>query len=198
MDAVRIVVTAGAVFVALNAVAFLTNAPSWAYFWKFSQVRPAYFGSVWMALRMVRGEPVPPSAMNAVALGVVAAAALLGLLLAYWSPRDRAVVLGALPVMVAFIDANKVVSPQYSLWLIPLVMGGVPATLVVTFTAAHVWHYAETWLYIKGVTTPDAGIDKFYLSAIVGRVLADALLVLWAVGSSRQSSKRRSYEEEPR
>lgn len=169
-------------FVAINAPAALLNPDRWAAFWTFSSDRVAYFGSSWMALRMVRGEELPVSAMNLIAGLTWVAAALLGLFLASRVGRFHAMILGALPAIVAFIDLNKVVSPQFSIWLVPfLIASSIPLALVATYTLAHAFHYLETWLYIKGITTPPQGIDKAYLAAIAGRVLADTLLVLWSV-----------------
>lgn len=169
-------------FVAINAPAALLNPDRWAAFWTFSSDRVAYFGSSWMALRMVRGEELPVSAMNLIAGLTWVAAALLGLFLASRVGRFHAMILGALPAIVAFIDLNKVVSPQFSIWLVPfLIASSIPLALVATYTLAHAFHYVETWLYIKEITTPPQGIDKAYLAAIAGRVLADTLLVLWSV-----------------
>ncbi|WP_370894440.1 glycosyltransferase 87 family protein [Janibacter sp. GXQ6167] len=169
-------------FVAINAPAALLNPDRWAAFWTFSSDRVAYFGSSWMALRMVRGEELPVSAMNLIAGLTWVAAALLGLFLASRVGRFHAMIVGALPAIVAFIDLNKVVSPQFSIWLVPfLIASSIPLALVATYTLAHAFHYLETWLYIKGITTPPQGIDKAYLAAIAGRVLADTLLVLWSV-----------------
>jgi len=166
-------------FVLINLPAVALHPDAWARFWTFSRERPEYFGSVWMALRMVRGHAVPVSLMNEVALAAVLLAAAVGVWIATRTPVAMAMALGAIPAMVTFVDVNKVVSPQYSIWLVPLIVAVVPLGLAAAFTAAHVAHYVETWLYIKGISTPPVGVDKWYLAAIAGRAVSDGFLFLW-------------------
>lgn len=187
-------------FVTINAPAALLNFDRWAVFWTFSSERVAYFGSSWMALRMVRGAELPVTTMNAIAGAAWVTAAVLGLFLASRVERSQALVVGALPAIVAFIDLNKVVSPQFSVWLVPfLIASAIPLALVVTYTLAHAFHYVETWLYIKGITTPVQGIDKAYFFAITARVIADAMLAVWALWYAMTApTRRRSQRADPK
>lgn len=48
--------------------------------------------------------------------------------------------------------------------------------------AAETFHYVANWPYIRGITTPDVGIDKTYWMSIVLRIgveVALILVILW-------------------
>jgi uncharacterized membrane protein len=121
----------------------------WAEFWRLNADRPADFGSAYYALALI-GHPVPR--LNAVA--IVAFGLCLGLI-ALLAPRRLEVL--ALLTIAAFLITNKVYSPQYVLWLLPLaVIAGAPLLLLVVWQVAEVAYWWAVWQHLNGTITYEA------------------------------------------
>lgn len=90
----------------------------WAKFYTFSQERPIDFGSVWLLISQRTGNPLENANLYASLLMVVGCGALA--LLTLYAPRRPRFAQLAFLVVALFILTNKVYSPQYVLWLIPL------------------------------------------------------------------------------
>jgi uncharacterized membrane protein len=125
----------------------------WWSFYKFSAERPAERSSAWAVLKTLADDGanpsdatywVPPGA--AVALAVVA-----GLLVVVWlglsAPvKPRLAQLAFLSVLV-FLLTTKVWSPQYSLWLVPLLALARPR-----WRLALVWQFVEIAVWFATLT----------------------------------------------
>jgi uncharacterized membrane protein len=82
-------------------------------------------------------------------------------------------------VVVGFLLLNKVYSPQYVLWLLPLAVLARPRWRdLLVWTAGEVFYFAAVWLYLGGFTA--SGIsgapDHVYWAAILVRVAAELYL----------------------
>jgi hypothetical protein len=97
-------------------------------FVELNSTRPADWDSLWYALQRLRGTSldgvVPAGQAPTVLNTAVAVSLLLGLagvaLLALRAPRRPRLAQLAFLVVVVFLVTNKVWSPQFSLWLVPL------------------------------------------------------------------------------
>jgi uncharacterized membrane protein len=178
-----------------TAVSWLTvNIPialayhdGWWAFYKFSEQRPAERSSIWAVVKTLADSGnnpsdsvywVPPGA--AVALAVVA-----GLLVVVWlglsAPvKPRLAQLAFLAVLV-FLLTTKVWSPQYSLWLVPLLALARPRwrlALVWQFVEIAVWFVTLTLLLGLDPTQNSHGIGYGWLMLMIG--IRDALLIALA------------------
>jgi uncharacterized membrane protein len=150
---------------AVNAPVLLLYPDGWLEFWRFNADRKADFGSVWYAIELL-GTPVP--AVNSLALGsfVLLCAAIAALL--YWKPasvnpasvKPASFAQGAFLVVAAFLLTNKVYSPQYVLWLLPLAVlarAEVPLHRVLRdfaiWQVAEVVYWAMVWEYLAWTLT---------------------------------------------
>lgn len=104
--------------------------PAWEWFWRLNTDRVSDWDSLWFMAEHARGAPLDSNvacgqAPHVLDLGVavatiaVVAAALALALFARRRPRLPQV---AFLVVAGFLLANKVDSPQYVLWLVPLVV----------------------------------------------------------------------------
>ena len=101
--------------------------PAWRWFWSLNTIRVADWDSLWFMGEHARGSPLDspacgqaPRTLNtgvAVATIVVVLAVVALMLLAPRRPRVPQV---AFLLVAGFLLANKVDSPQYVLWLVPL------------------------------------------------------------------------------
>ena len=175
--------TAGS-WLAVNLPVALTARDGWSYFYSFSQERGADWGSIWYVLQYIRGKPLDvglapgeaPHLLN-LAAEVTFAAGLLGVvaltLLAKQRPRLPQVMFLTL---VAFCLSNKVFSPQYVIWLLPLAVLARPRwRSLLIWQAGEVLAFLAIWYYLIGIGVPGQGITaSWYFAALL---LRDALLI---------------------
>ena len=168
-----------ATWVLANAPAVGYGFDQWKLFWTFNSDRGADLGSLWLVWQQA-GHTVGADLINKVSwlffVGVCVAVLLLGLL-ARRTPRIPQL---ALLVVAGFLLVNKVYSPQYVLWLLPLAVLARPRWRdILIWQAGEVFYFAAVWLYLGEFTAPGASgePDRFYWLAILVRVLCELYLV---------------------
>lgn len=187
-----------------NSFAFPDNScvghhplSGWQWFENLSKTRGADWGSVWLVFEHVFGGdrfgralsgPIPaagacsgtPTSLNTIAAAcVLVVIAGVGALVAL-APRRPRVAQIAFLLVAGFIVLNKVDSPQYALWLVPLAVLARPR-----WASLLVWQVSEVLLGIANLYTlinldhSDEGLPMdMYLTVIVVR---DAVL-FWVMG----------------
>lgn len=165
----------------VNLPAMLGNIDAWKVFWTFNSDRAADLGSLWLVLQQ-RGLTVSAHGIN-VASGigfVLACAAIFVLGLA--AKRRPQVAQIAFLVVAAFLILNKVYSPQYVLWLLPLAVLARPRWKdLLIWQATELVYFGAVWLYLGGWLEPSAGTNPTaYQLAILIRVAGELYLV-WLV-----------------
>ena len=176
--------TAVVAWLAVNLPVALRTPEGWRYFYDFSQNRGADWGSIWYVLQTLTGSPLDqnlaaeadPERLNLAGSAlfvVLLAGVVLLILLAPRRPRVPQVMFLAL---VAFMLSNKVFSPQFVLWVLPLAVLARPR-----WRAFLMWQATETlaflaiWYYLIGVGTQGQGIGNgSYFTALL---LRDAALL---------------------
>ena len=173
---------AGAWLVA-NAPVLLYGFEQWKVFWTFNSDRGADLGSLWLVWQQM-GHTVSPELINKVSWlffgGVCVAVFGLGML-ARRTPRIASL---AFLVVVGFLLVNKVYSPQYVLWLLPLAALARPRWRdILIWQAGEVFYFAAVWFYLGEYTAPGASgePDRFYWVAIIVRVICQLYLVVVVV-----------------
>ncbi|NUR57216.1 MAG: hypothetical protein HOV87_00665, partial [Catenulispora sp.] len=143
----------------------------WKYFFTFNDNRPIDLGSPWFAIRHWWGWEPPNK--NVVIIALVLAGwlgvALLGLMA---RRRPRFAQLAFLTIAV-FVLLNKVYSPQYVLWLIPLAALARPRWRdFLVWQCCEVLYYVSVWYYLVWQAGPSNGNtrglpDNFYVWSIL-------------------------------
>ncbi|MCW2759928.1 MAG: integral rane protein [Marmoricola sp.] len=175
---------AGAVgaWVLANAPAWLTGYEQWKVFWTFNADRGADLGSIWLVLAH-QGVSVSPGAINSLSWwlfgAICLAVGLLGLR-ARETPRMAQL---AFLVVAGFLLVNKVYSPQYVLWLLPLAVLARPRWRdLLIWQAGELLYFAAVWMYLGGWLAASAGDGvPAYDLAIVLRMAAQLYLVVVVV-----------------
>ena len=152
----RVLVASVLTWAAINLPVAVANRDGWLEFYTFSQDRGIDFGSPWLAMSFLDWWTVPSETANLLGGGLFlllcAAIGVLGLL----SPRPSLAQL-ALLVVAAFAITNKVYSPQYVLWLLPLAALARPRwPLFLAWQAAEAVYWAGVWRFLLGYGRPEA------------------------------------------
>jgi uncharacterized membrane protein len=161
-------------WLAVNVPFMLANFEGWSRFYAFSRERGEDFGSIWLALTTA-GRQVPPDQLNTIATGLLLLASVGIALLVWRAPQAPRVAQVLFLVVAAFLLTNKVYSPQYVIWLIPLAVLARPRwrDLLIWQTAEAVY-FVAVWLYLAGLDGDDAkGLSReAYAVAIVIHIAA--------------------------
>ncbi|MEU3507518.1 glycosyltransferase 87 family protein [Streptomyces longwoodensis] len=129
----------------------------WSKFYTFSKERGVDFGSFWLILAQKSSDPLTTDSVNtlATALVVLCFLGIAGLTLT--APRRPRFAQLAFLVVAAFIVTNKVYSPQYVLWLVPLAVLARPKWRdFLIWQACEVAYFLGIWLYLAYTTSGDA------------------------------------------
>ena len=156
-------------------------------FFELNRVRPADWDSAWYALSQARGEPldeaVPageaPRRLNYAVAGLflICLAGIVTLTL-FARRRPRLMPLLFLTVL-AFLLTNKVWSPQFSLWLVPLALLARPRWRpFLAWQAAEVLVLFTRFYFFVGNASPGEGIPTSWFLSAVG--LRDVALLVFA------------------
>ncbi|MGZ4496983.1 MAG: glycosyltransferase family 87 protein [Nocardioides sp.] len=180
----RAVLAALAAFVVVNAPAYLTGAAEWRVFWSFNSSRAADLGSPWLVLQQALGSDAHPFTFSVHTINtwswLIFGAWCVGVfLLGMRAPvTPRLAQLGFL-VVAGFLLVNKVYSPQYVLWLLPLAVLARPRWRdQLVWQAGEVVYFASVWWYLGGYLAPAAGGDAgFYWLAVLVRMASELYLV---------------------
>jgi uncharacterized membrane protein len=179
---------AAGAWVVANLPALLTGPSAWKVFWSFNAERGADLGSVWLVVQQALDTTPDPFSFEPHTINVVSwlffglwcvGVAAIGLT----SPANpRLAQLGFL-VVAGFLLVNKVYSPQYVLWLLPLAVLARPRWRdLLIWQAGEVLYFAAVWWYLGGFLAPAAGGDSgFYWAAILLRMAAELYLVAMVV-----------------
>ncbi|NYD40009.1 glycosyltransferase 87 family protein [Nocardioides panaciterrulae] len=180
--AVATLAAAGAWLLA-NLPAMLSGLDQWKVFWTFNSRRGADLGSVWLVISQASGATISPHTINVVSwlfFGLWCLGVLVVGLLAPATPRLAQ--LGFL-IVAGFLLVNKVYSPQYVLWLLPLAALARPRWRdQIVWQSGEVLYFAAVWWYLGKYLEPAAGGDSgFYWVAIGLRMAAELYLVAFVL-----------------
>jgi hypothetical protein len=176
--------TLGATVVAWAAVNLPVAAfgyEGWSAFYRFNVDRAAEFGSPWYALEQL-GVGLPDGVLNwlTTLLFVAACGAIAWLgLTAQRRPRLPQLVF---LVVAAFLVTNKVYSPQYALWLLPLAALARPRWRdIAIWQGCEVVYFFAIWLFLNGFYDADRGLRKEWYALAVFIHIAGTAYLAWQV-----------------
>ncbi|MHC6591762.1 glycosyltransferase family 87 protein [Arthrobacter sp. C152] len=185
------------------------NPAGWAYFFQYSADRGAGYSSAWFAYDLVAGRLGWPrlgaesvSTLSAVCFAV---ACLAIAAVALTAPRRPRLAQLAFLIVAAFILASKVYSPQYVVWLVPLLALARPRWRdFLVWQGIEGLHWAAIWMYLGQVTSAGSSqhnLDMpYYVLAVAAHMLAVAYLmarVTWDIYDPSYDPIRRHHLDDP-
>ncbi|WP_079132273.1 glycosyltransferase family 87 protein [Streptomyces nanshensis] len=187
---------AAAAWLCVNLPVMLLAPQGWSKFYSFSQERPVDFGSIWLIISQRTGSPLPDANLYGTLLMVLGCAGIA--VLALRAPRRPRLAQLALLVVALFIVTNKVYSPQYVLWLIPLAALARPKWRdVLIWQACEVIYFLGIWLYLaytgsgdKHQGLPTEGYQLVIMIHLLGTLYLCAVVVRDALKPERDVVRR--------
>lgn len=184
----RTALTAMAAWAAVNLPIALIHPTGWREFFRLNTERGADPDSIYNVISYFTGWPgfdgqlahgQAPVILNAVTAGLflVCCAGIAWVILR--APRRPRVAQVTFLVVAAFLLTNKVWSPQYSLWLVPLAVLAIPRwRLLLTWMAVDALLWAPRMFYYLGVDKKGLPQDYFLAAVVLRDALVIALCVL--------------------
>ncbi len=154
-------------WLAVNVPVMLANFEGWSTFYTFSQTRGQDFGSPWLALS-IAGVEVPPNWLNPIAFGIFGLACLGVAALILLAPQRPRLAPMLFLVLAAFLLTNKVYSPQYVGWLVPLAVLARPRLRdLMVWQAGELVYFVAIWWYLAGLENPNKGLPAGWYSVAI-------------------------------
>ena len=148
-------VSAAVAWLAVNLPVALIAPTGWARFYQLNDTRSADWGSVWYFFETERWRflgTLGIGSVNAFSLLIFAAGCVLIGLIILAAPRRPRLPQAFFLVLAVFLLANKVWSPQYVIWLVPLVVLARPRLWsYLLWQAAEVGYFFAIWAYLLTV-----------------------------------------------
>ena len=186
-------------WLAVNVPFSIASTNAWLTFFRFNSQRCADFDSLWaIGWRLRTGGSCPATEV----VNVASAAAFGVLFVAVWAAKVRRWPTFprwtlAFPLVVVFLLTNKVYSPQYGLWLVPLFALALPdLRSFVAFSVADLavfvtrfWWFGSfegltlpapvvAVLRVLGVAGPSAAVEQWMFELAV---VIRAAVLIWCV-----------------
>jgi uncharacterized membrane protein len=180
----------------INLPVALTATSGWAEFYTFSRDRGADWGSVWFLFEHYNLPVIGNSSLgelNLITSGSFAVACVLIAALALAAPRRPRLPQLCLLLLASFLILNKVWSPQYVIWLVPLAVLARPRIWAyVLWQCAEIAYFFGIWGYFVYLYLPPSGINNgWYFAILAARLLTLALLSATVVVDILQPTKDR-------
>jgi uncharacterized membrane protein len=168
-------------WLAVDLPVYIWSPDSFLWFWQYNASRGPDFGSLWLVASNY-GHTATAHQINTTTwiffTAACAAIAALGLL-ARRRPRLPQLVF---LVVVAFLVVNKVYSPQYVLWLLPLAALARPRWRdLLVWQACEIFYFFAIWMHIANFFVDSGQRDWVYALAVVVRILGELYLVVLVV-----------------
>jgi uncharacterized membrane protein len=181
-DFARMAGTAVVTWVGVNLPVYLAWPEGWKRFYTFSSDRSWDYGSFWYALDLA-GHPVSRDGLNTIAaltFGVMCLGIAYLALGARLRPRLPQL---AFLVVAAFLVTNKVYSPQFVLWLIPLAVLARPRWRdFLIWQVCEVVYFFAAWWFLQSLNEPERALSaSWYGVAVMVHVLGTAYFAAMVV-----------------
>ncbi len=171
----RVFIGTAVAWLAVNAPFMLINFDGWSRFYIFSSERGEDFGSVWLLLTNI-GVGISADVLNKLAAGLLLLACAGIAVLTLRAPRRPRFAQLAFLVVAAFLLTNKVYSPQFVLWLIPLAALARPRWRdFLLWQAGQTIYFVAIWLYLAGYDNDSMGLPIGWYSVAIAIAIASTL-----------------------
>jgi uncharacterized membrane protein len=167
-------------WIAINAPFALTTPTGWWRFYKLNLERGADWGSIWLALEQLGLSLTNLNYLSVLLLLIALTTVAILLFELKYTPTLASV---AFIVLASVMLASKVYSPQYVLWLTPLVLLALRDKRDLSWfwfwQSAEIIYHLAIWQHLATLTGAPFGLPvKAYAAITIFRILAAIALAL--------------------
>lgn len=172
-------------WLAVNLPVMIPFPEGWKEFFRLNSVRPANPESIYAVLQTLTGwagfdvgraAGEAPATLNAVSLLLFALGCVGVLAVGLTAATTPRVAQLAFLIVAVFLLTNKVWSPQYSLWLVPLAVLAVPrAKVLVPWMVFDALLWVAHMSYFNGVANKGIGPETFHPLVLVRDLMVVAI-----------------------
>jgi uncharacterized membrane protein len=180
--------SAAAAWLVVNVPVAILAFTGWSRFYRLNSTRGADWGCIYYLFEVEHWpvlDSLSVSALNAISLLLFVIGFALVALLTLAAPRRPRLPQVFFLTVAVFLMVNKVWSPQYVIWLVPLLVLARPRLWsYIVWQIAEVGYFFAIWAYLIPFSNPDAagGIGPgLYFTALLARLAAVALLCVLIV-----------------
>jgi len=195
--AVSLVAWAGVAYGVVNIPFVLASPHAWATFFRFNTHRPADWDSIWFIVCSRLHHGSTGCSWSARGLNVGSILLFVGAAVLVWrarASRDPGFPRWTFgfPLLVVFLLANKVYSPQYVLWLLPwFAISLADARLFVAFEVADMLVFVTRFSWFGRLShLGGAPLGAFQLALVARAAVLILCVVAWVVRSGDERPGR--------
>jgi uncharacterized membrane protein len=178
---VKTFAAAVATWLFIDLPVYLWSPSAFSWFWHFNAERGPDFGSLWL-LASMRGFTASPQLINVTTFLVFGGACIAIAALGWRARRRPRLVQLVFLVVASFLLINKVYSPQYVLWLLPLAALARPRWRdLLIWQACEIFYFFAIWMHIGNFFVAEGAFDWVYALAICVRIAGEVFLMALVV-----------------
>lgn len=191
---INLVVATIVTFLAVNIPFAMANFEGWVHFYTFNFGRAIDFGSFWYAITQLGLPTIPENLLNITSTALFALLLMAIAVLVKKAPTTPSIAQISFLILAAFVITNKVYSPQYVLWLVPLAVLARPNWRdFLIWQFGEVIYFAAIWWFLAGYGIDDSKTltPQWYAAATfvhIAVTLYFAVMVIRDICSVRTSS----------
>lgn len=180
-------------FFAINIPFAIANFEGWVTFYTFNFGRAIDFGSFWYAITQIGLPTIPENLLNIASTALFALLLIAIAVLVKKAPTTPNIAQISFLILAAFVITNKVYSPQYVLWLVPLAVLARPNWRdFLIWQFGEVIYFAAIWWFLAGYGLDDSKTltPQWYAAATFVHIAATlyfAIMVIRDIRSERTS-----------
>ncbi len=168
-------------WLAVNLPIYIWSPNAFLWFWQYNASRGPDFGSLWLVASNY-GHTASAHTINVTTWILFSTACLAIAALGLLAPRRPRLPQLVFLVVVSFLIVNKVYSPQYVLWLLPLAALARPRWRdLLVWQACEVFYFFAVWMHIANFFVDSGQRDWVYALAVVVRILGQLYIVVLVV-----------------